>query len=165
MVGLAEMLLPSSREHRRKRLAQTKANREREYLANQCLLMQLQAEEKRQCSHWEEVLRPYAEKLADSVAHSETAGENSETKAVDIAVKAWQMGGLSCMRQLHYMAMRTYKEKYKKPMLIDYISIWWDGIGTWRSWWFEKFQGSAALRFDQLGNVSRVRNSQQATVG
>jgi len=138
MVGLVEMLLPSSREHRRKRLAQAKAKREREYLANQCLLKQLQTEEKRQWSHWEELLRPYAEKLAASVVRSETAGEDGETEAIDIAVKAWQTGGLSCMRQLHYMTMQTYKENYKKPMPIDYISIWWDGIGSWQSRWFEE---------------------------
>ncbi len=134
-VGLMEILLPSSREHRRERLAQAKAMHEKERLAKQRLLAEVQAEEELERVRWSEVLRPYAEKLADLVATVEVTGEYGEVEAVGIGVNAWQMGGLNCMRQLQSMAMEIRKQKYQDAAIIDYISVWWDGVGSWRSQW------------------------------
>jgi hypothetical protein len=137
VAGLAEMLLRSAREHRRKRLAQAKAMREQERLTKQRLLAEVQAKEELERVRWGKVLRPYAEKLAALAASGETAGMKSETEAVDIGVRAWQMGGLNCMRQLYSMAMEICGRKCQNTTTIDYISIWWDGIGSWRNKWLE----------------------------
>lgn len=138
--GLIEMLLPSVREHRRDRLAQAKAMREKERLAKQRLLAQVQTEEQLELIRWAEILQPYAEKLAALMTNVNTSGgigEHKETEAVDVGVNAWQMGGRNCMRQLHSMAMEMCKRRCRNTTIIDYISIWWDGIGTWRSQWLE----------------------------
>ena len=58
--------------------------------------------------------------------------EKVEQKAVDIGMKAWQIGGLGCMKYLHEMAMDICWQKYPKEMINDYIQVWWDGIGNWR---------------------------------
>jgi len=131
--GLAEMLLPSIREHRRNRLAQAKAMREKQRLAKQRLLAEIRMKEEQERARWGEILRPNAEKLAAVAAGVEAADEHRETEAVDIGVNAWQMGGLNCMRELHSMAMEICRKKYQGSMIIDYISTWWDGIGNWRS--------------------------------
>lgn len=131
--GLIEMLLPASREHRRKRLAQAETMREKERLAKQRLLAEVQAKEELEWVRWGEVLRPYAEKLAALVTSGEIAEKDRETRAVDIGVSAWQMGGLNCMRRLHSMAMEICGRENQNAMIFDYISNWWDGIGSWRN--------------------------------
>jgi len=45
---------------------------------------------------------------------------------VDIGAHAWHLGGINCMRQLRDMAM----ENAGPAKTTDYISYWWDGIGT-----------------------------------
>lgn len=132
-VGLIEMLLPVSREHRRKRLAQTKVMRQEEQLAKQHLLDEIEAKEKLERRRWGEVLQPYAERLAALVTNNSGSCEHRESEAMDIGVDAWQIGGLNCMRQLHSMAMEICKRRYQATAIIDYISRWWDGIGSWRS--------------------------------
>lgn len=136
LLGSIEMLLPSSRKHRRGRLAQAKAMRQQERLAARRLLSEARSREELERTRWNETLRPYAEKLA-ALAWSAEAGANwKEAEAVDIGVSAWQMGGLNCMRQLHSMAMDICKQTHPDT-ITDYISIWWDGIGSWRCQWPE----------------------------
>ena len=137
VTGLVEMLLPSSREHRRARLAEAKAMREKQRLAKERLLAEVEAKEQLQRGRWKKVLLPEAEKLAALVTGGGAANECRETEAVDIGVKAWQIGGLSCMQQLHSMAVEICRCECGHEKIIDYISIWWDGIGSWRSHWFE----------------------------
>ena len=138
--GMFEMLLPSIREHRRERLAQDKAIREKERSTKQRLLAEVQAEEQLERARWTDVLQPYAEKLSAlmmSVNILDENGKHRETEVVDIGLNAWQMGGSNCMRQLHSMAMEICKRKCRDAAIIDYISIWWDGIGSWRNQWLE----------------------------
>lgn len=138
--GLMETLLPTVREHRRQRLALARANREKQRLAKQRLLAQVQTEQLSERARWAEILEPYAEKLAALMSSIDASGENGrdkETEAVDIGVNAWQLGGRNCMRQLHYMAMEMCRRASRNKRIIDYISIWWDGIGTWRNQWLE----------------------------
>lgn len=140
IAGLLEMLLPSSYRHRRKRLAEAKIMHENERLSKQHLLVELEAKERIDRQRWNDILLPYAEKLADLVVNGNAAAGDSshgETEVVDMGVSAWQMGGINCMRQLHSMAMEICAQKYQKAKIIDYISIWWDGIGSWRSHWLE----------------------------
>ncbi|HUS72153.1 MAG TPA: hypothetical protein VMY06_03730 [Sedimentisphaerales bacterium] len=134
VVGLLEMLLPpSSRKHRAERLVQAKAEREKRQKDSECLLADVLAKEDSDRHGWQEVLKPHAEKLAELLTTNRTDFKQAEREAADIGVKAWQIGGLGCMRQLRDMAIDLYKKKHQDSMTIDYISTWWDGIGSWRS--------------------------------
>ncbi|MFC1677493.1 hypothetical protein ACFL3G_10590 [Planctomycetota bacterium] len=133
LCDLAEMMLPSSRAHRIRRLSETKAKRRTERLAREYLLAQVQAEEQFQEKQWKNALEPYAEKLSYLMSEENSHNEICETEAIEIGVKAWHLGGIDCMRQLHSMAGQKFWERHLKAKVIDQISIWWDGIGTWRS--------------------------------
>lgn len=129
--GLIEMLLPSSRRHRRMRLAEAKAGYEKAQAEKRQLLADLEITEKLEQGRRGEILRPIAEQLAALLAGGENI-EQQEAKMVDIGIKAWQMGGLNCMRQLYSMTMEICTQRYRNKNIVDYIPIWWDGIGNWR---------------------------------
>lgn len=134
VTGLLEMLLPAaSRKHRAKRLAQAKAEREKRQKDRERLLAEVLVKEKSDLRGWQKALKPQAEKLAELLTTSRTDFKQAEREAVDIGVNAWQIGGLSCMRQLRDMAMDLCKKKYQDSMIVDYVSNWWDGIGSWRN--------------------------------
>lgn len=134
LAGLLEMLLPpASRKHRVERLAQAKAQRAKRRKDRERLLAEVLAKEEWSRCRLEEVLKPQAERLAGLLATERIDFKQAEREAVDIGVHAWQIGGLSCMRQLRDMAMDLCKKKYKDLMIVDYVSSWWDGIGSWRN--------------------------------
>ena len=132
VIGLLEMLLPASRKHQAKRMAQAKAEKERKQRDNQRLLTEITAMEESNQQRWHEQLKPQAEQLAELLAADKFDIEQAECRAVGIGANAWHIGGLSCMRELRDMAIRLYTEKYNKD-IVDYIYLWWDGIGSWRS--------------------------------
>jgi hypothetical protein len=37
------------------------------------------------------------------------------------------------MKELRDMAIEICGEKQQDSMIIDYVSSWWDGIGSWRN--------------------------------
>ena len=134
VTGLLEMLLPAaSRKHRAKRLAQAKAERVKRQRDRERLLAEVLAKEESERLGWQEALKPQAERLAELLTTDRANFRQAECEAADIGVKAWQIGGLSCMRQLRDMAMDLCKKKYQDSMIIDYVSSWWDGIGSWRN--------------------------------
>ncbi len=134
VTALLEMLLPAaSRKHRAERLAQAKAEREKRQKDRERLLAEVLAKEKSERRGWQEMLKPQAEKLAELLTTNRANFRKAEREAVDIGVDAWQIGGLSCMRQLRDMAMDLCKKKYQDSMIVDYVSSWWDGIGSWRN--------------------------------
>lgn len=134
VAGLLEMLLsPVSRKHRAERLAQVKTQREEKQKAREHLLADLLAKEELARRRWQEVLKPQAEKLAGLLITSRIDIKQAEREAVDIGVKAWQSGGLSCMRQLRDMAIDLCRQKSQSKAIADYIPVWWDGIGSWRN--------------------------------
>ena len=132
-IGLVEMLLPSSRQYRGERLAESKALREKDQAERVRLLANLEAEEKFRRYDQQKKLEPLARKLADILADSKVSYEQREDDGTDVGVRAWQIGGLDCMKQLHEMTMDIYDRQYGDLPVIDYISIWWDGIGSWRN--------------------------------
>lgn len=134
VAGLLEMVLsPTSRKHYIERRAIAKAQRANRQRERAKLLAEVLTREELNRRHWQEVLRPQAEKLAELLTASEIDFKQAEREAVDIGVKAWQMGGLSCMRQLRHIAMTICKERNQNGSIVDYISTWWDGIGSWRN--------------------------------
>ena len=134
VTALLEMLLPpASRKHRAERLAEVRAEREKRQKDREHLLAEVLAKEESDRCRWQEALKPQAEKLAELLTTSRANFRQAERKAVDIGVNAWQAGGLGCMRQLRDMAMDLCKKKYQDLMIVDYVSSWWDGIGSWRN--------------------------------
>jgi hypothetical protein len=134
VTGLLEILLPpASRKHRAERLAQAKAQREEKQREHERLLAEILAKEQSAQRSWQQVLKPHAEKLAKLLTASGVNFREVEREAVDIGVNAWQTGGLSCMRQLRDMAIEMSRRKYQDSMIVDYVSSWWDGIGSWRN--------------------------------
>jgi hypothetical protein len=131
LVGLLETLLsPLSRKHRSQRIARTKILRQSRQKNRENLLNEVTVKEKLQLQHWRQELKPKAERLASMLTADEIDFKQLECEAVGIGVKAWQIGGLSCMRELRNMAIDLAKERDKS--VIDYIGVWWDGIGNWR---------------------------------
>ena len=134
VMGLLEILLPpASRKHRAERLAQAKEQREEKQKEHKRLLAEVLTKEQSANLSWQQALKPYAEKLAKLLTAKGIDFREAEREAVDIGVNAWQRGGLSCMRQLHNMAIEICRSKYQDSMIFDYVLSWWDGIGSWRS--------------------------------
>jgi len=133
LIGLIEMILPVSRKHRAQRLAQAKAERDKNQQARVRLLEEVFEKEESDRLYWQEALKPQAEKLADLLTTDITDIKQVEQEAVGIGVSAWQTGGLSCMRELRDMTMAICKQKYQNRAIVDYVSFWWDGIGNWRA--------------------------------
>ena len=133
VAGLLEMLLPASRRRRLERLARAKAEREKQRKNSERLLADVIAKEEAGQPRWQAVLRPQAEKLAELLTTGAGDLKQAEHEAVDMGLNAWQLGGVHCMRQLHDMAMAISKQKSQNKAVVDYISVWWDGIGSWRN--------------------------------
>ena len=131
--GLLETLLPASRRHRTQRLAQTKAKREKKQADRERLLAEVHANEESARHLWHQVLKPQAEQLAELLTTDGIDFKRAECQAVDMGAHAWQIGGLSCMRELRNMAIAISKQRKPDMTIIDYISFWWDGIGSWRA--------------------------------
>ena len=131
VTGLLEMLLPpASRRHRAERLARAKELRQSKQMDRENLLKKVLVEEELERRHWRTALRPQAEKLAGLLTTNVTDFKRAEREAAGIGVKAWQIGGVSCMRELRDMAIALAKEGNES--VVDYVGVWWDGIGSWR---------------------------------
>jgi hypothetical protein len=131
LVGLLEpVLLPTSRKHRIERIARAKVLRQSKQKNRENLLREVLVKEKLEKEQWREVLSPIAEKLASMLTSDEIDFEQKQCEAIGMGVDAWQIGGLSCMRELHNMAIDLAEEKNKS--FFDYTGLWWDGIGSWR---------------------------------
>jgi hypothetical protein len=134
VVGLMEMLLPpTSRKHRAERLAAARVQRQERQREREHLLAEVLAKEEANVRRWQDVLKPQAEKLAALLTSGEADFENAERQAADIGVTAWQTGGLVCMRALRNMAIEISRQNNPGKTIVDYVTIWWDGIGSWRS--------------------------------
>ena len=107
-----------------------KALRQSRQENRESLLQDVFVKEEQKRQQWREVLKPKAEMLAEMLAADEIDFKQIECEAVGIGVKAWQIGGVSCMRELRDMTLELTREK-NKPF-VDYIGVWWDGIGSWR---------------------------------
>ena len=132
-IGLIEMLLPTSRNHRAQRLAQAKAEREKKQKDSEHLLSQVLEKEESDRQMWQEILKTQAEELAGLLTTDSSNFKQAERDAIGIGASAWQVGGLNCMRELRNMAIAIYKQTDQNKAFVDYISFWWDGIGSWRA--------------------------------
>jgi signal transduction histidine kinase len=132
MAGLIEMLLPTSRKHRAERLARVEAERRARHERRERVLAEAFAREAQERQRWQRRLQADAERLATLLTDEAPDFYKAEQEALDIGAKAWQLGGLMCMRQLRDMAMDICKSRSDPARAVDYVSYWWDGIGDWR---------------------------------
>ena len=132
-IGLLELFLPASREHRVRRLANAKVLREQKQRDRENLLAQVLAKEDSARRSWHETLQPQAETLARLLTEETTDLKRAERQAVGIGVSAWQTGGLTCMRELRNMAIAICEQSDHNIAVVDHITFWWDGIGNWRA--------------------------------
>ena len=131
LTGLLEMLFSSaSRRHRSQRIARAKTLRQNRQENRESLLKDVFEKEEQKRQQWRDALKPNAEILASMLVADEIDFNRLECEAAGIGIKAWQIGGLSCMRELRDMAIELAREKNKS--VVDYIGLWWDGIGSWR---------------------------------
>jgi hypothetical protein len=126
------VLSPAARKHLAERLANDKIEREERRRKREHQLVEALAKYESDRLRWQKVLKPEAEKLAGLLTTSRSDFLQAELEAVEIGVKAWQVGGLECMRQVRDMAIDLYSRKNPNKSIVDYISSWWDGIGHWR---------------------------------
>jgi hypothetical protein len=134
VAGVLEVLLSgAARRHRSQRFAEAKAQREKEQEKRERLLADILEKEDLRREQWAELLEPHAERLAELLATDTIDFEDAELQATDIGANAWQIGGLGCMRQLQEMTIELCRQQGGDGGLIDYISVWWDGIGNWRN--------------------------------
>jgi hypothetical protein len=130
---LESVLTPTSRRHRAERLAQVKAEKARKQKERQQLLEDILAKEETERQRWQQVLRPQAEKLAELLTTDATGFKGAGQQAIELGLSAWQLGGITCMRELRDMAITECQQRMQNKPVVDYISYWWDGIGSWRS--------------------------------
>ena len=132
-IAFAERILPASQKHRLERLAKVRALRQEQQEERKRLLVEVFYQNERDRSHWQEALKPQAEKLAELLITNRDDFKQAECKAVEIGANAWQIGGLSCMQELHNMAIAICRQSSQSRNIVDYIAVWWDGIGSWRN--------------------------------
>ncbi len=131
LVGLLEVMNPASRIHKLDRLVREKNERQKNKQYNQQLLADIELKEKSNQLKWHKTLKPQAEKLAELLTSRNINNRDAQRQAADIALQAWQTGGISCMRELRDMAISLSKERNSDTT--DFIQYWWDGIGSWQS--------------------------------
>jgi hypothetical protein len=131
VIGFCESMLPESHKHRAERLAMAEVQRKEKQERRRQLLAEVLSKEESERIHWQQTLRPQAERLADLLETSGADSERAKREVVDIGAAAWQTGGLSCMQELRNMAIAISNERREKNVA-DYVSVWWDGIGNWR---------------------------------
>ncbi|MFH1371565.1 MAG: hypothetical protein ABII09_09815 [Planctomycetota bacterium] len=133
LASTLEMLASVSREHRLRRLSTEKRRREDRRREREELLSALFKQQAQNQLRWQELLAPEVEKLTELLSTKSADFEQAEHEAVDIGIRAWQIGGLECMRRLRNTAMELYNQRHRNLTITDYISNWWDGIGNWRT--------------------------------
>lgn len=126
LLGLVENLLPAGRRARLRRLAAARAEKQRIQQENIELLNRVIHAEQLNQAEWNRLLDPLAERLVQAVCG--TQGKPQAT-AVEIGARAWQIGGIACMKYLHHKVQGRLKDQDH----FDPIPAWWDGIGSWRN--------------------------------
>ena len=129
LFGILEVLLPPGRHYRIKRIKSQKIIRQERHQRRQQLLEQVQLKEKDNHERWQRELQEYAQELTCLLRVSPDHYEPARQRAVEIGSIVWRYGSITCMRFLHRMVFNMPENAEQ----VDYITAWWDGIGTWRN--------------------------------
>lgn len=131
-IAVVETMLPEPSRNRKRRLAQQKAIREERQRRRDQLLNQITQKQTEDRLRWQPLLEPSAKELVTLLKTDEIGFRNAERRAVEVGADAWMLGGIICMQRLHEMTIESYTAQNGEAPS-DYITFWWDGIGTWRS--------------------------------
>jgi hypothetical protein len=131
IIGLVETCLPESAASRKLRLAQMRQQKQHQKEAGQKLLQELERRESDLQTQWNNLFEPMAKDVADLLCNLNQPDANVQAQIVELGALAWKTGGITCMRYFHQMILTLLQASDQRPA-IDYPSVWWDGIGTWR---------------------------------
>jgi len=126
LLGFCENLMPQCALCRKQRLqaeAEQKRIKEEE---KQRLMTSLEQKEADNVRLWNETLGPVAARLTEMLSH-QNLDEQARQIVAQAGAQAWQLGGIICMRHLHQIVLSKTKH-----IDVDYLALWWDGIGTWQ---------------------------------
>jgi len=132
IIGSLEMLTPDARQYRSARLADLKLKKQQREEQRKQMLADTEKQEQKNNKLWQEALTSQAARLAE-LLEGRTDVKNARQEAIKLGVEAWRMGGLVCMKKLHNMASEAFGRRYIGQQYVDYISVWWDGLGSWRN--------------------------------
>lgn len=130
---LETVLVPESRSHKAERLAQAKLEKQQRQKAREQFLEEVLSKEEAAQLHWQKLLKNEVNRIVQLLTDHNVNSKQAENQIVKMGVKAWQTGGINCMKTLRDMVMQEYKRQNGTEMINDYISCWWDGIGNWRT--------------------------------
>ena len=131
-LAVVEGFLPDSRRHRTQRLARQEADRKEKEDRRQQVLSQVLETEQIQRHLWQQALEPYAQELVLLLNTDVDLFSKARARAIEIGTEAWRLGGIGCMRQLRERVEALRNKRFARESFVDYLSYWWDGIGTWR---------------------------------
>jgi len=127
ILGVLELMMPECAHYRKVRLQAVMEEKQRKQIENQQLLEKLEKLEAENLRIWNRELEPLAEKAA-ALMNQSSRKENAKQVVLEAGAKAWQLGGIVCMRYFHQLI----RKKINQPCP-DFVSVWWDGIGNWRT--------------------------------
>ncbi len=131
IIGLIETMLPKSAAYRKQRLSQIREQKQQQREESQRLLLDLEQKEKELFCQWNEQFQPMANEACQLLCLSGSPDSQIRDRMIELGAIAWRIGGITCMRHFHQLIIQSLNSSAEKPS-IDYTSIWWDGIGTWR---------------------------------
>ncbi len=141
VVGVLETVLsPEGRRHRARRIAQAQAEARYKQQARERLMAEILAQEQEDIQRWRNRFCDEADRLAELLVSQRIDPRCAEKEALEIGVAAWREGGLPCMQFLREMAMEIAQSRSgRQEEICDFISFWWDGVGTWQKPAVEEF--------------------------
>lgn len=131
IIGIVETMLPKSAAHRKQRLALLREQKQQQKEENQRLLLEIEQKEQELLSQWIEQFEPMAKEASQLLCLPASPDSGIRDRIIELGAVAWKSGGIVCMRHFHQLIIQTLNSSAEKPS-IDYTTIWWDGIGTWR---------------------------------
>ena len=133
ILGIFESMTPTSRRLREKRQQETRQEKLARQINRDAILAEVSEREEYNRQKWSRELQASADELAELLNVDATRYQWAGIRAVELGLLAYRLGGIRCMRLLHEMALKRYQKNYPQQRLADYITYWWDGIGTWHS--------------------------------
>lgn len=130
VLGLIEMTLPQSAAYREKRLAEIRLQKKLQKEKNETLLTTLIKEEQELHSQWNMLFSPYAREIA-AILSSSPNDSSTQARIIELGALAWKTGKLLCMQFFHKLILTEIKN-CSTCSNVDYITLYWDGIGNWR---------------------------------
>ncbi|MBN1818726.1 MAG: hypothetical protein JW828_15295 [Sedimentisphaerales bacterium] len=130
VVSITEGFTPRGRIAQKWRRGRAKLTRKRRRIASEELLNNLFQQEQQSRRRREPQLVSWADRISELLAPDRPLEKTAEAEVTEIGAKAWRLGGMAAMRQLHEMVRIQLASSEKT--VVDFPAIWWDGVGDWK---------------------------------